>query len=388
MSQPEAANPVPVAGGELAETPFAHALLYLLRTRASGTLRVTDPRGGQSWLRLNDGIVTAVVLPWDADDMVQGLAPLCGLTTGSYAFFQEDLLQRPELEGEADPITIVGASIERYVRDDVAAELVDRYAKTRLRLQPGKRLGRLSLPASARPLLDLVRAEPANTTALTQGSPLPPEQTRRVLYALIVTHCMVPYDTAQLEAHKAAHQHRTRQSMPPHAAEVAPAGPVAARPAPATKASRSTGTFTRSLVQGAAKKRASLADNSGQSLEIAMAQAEIQFKQGKIPEARMALEKLARKYKDNASLHALRAQLMYDRDARAEPEMPAHIARLVDQALELDGDHPKALFLKALQLKQAGDGAKALRFFKRTLEVDPGNIEAKRELRIARMRAE
>jgi cytochrome c-type biogenesis protein CcmH/NrfG len=60
----------------------------------------------------------------------------------------------------------------------------------------------------------------------------------------------------------------------------------------------------------------------------------------------------------------------------------------VDQALELDGDHPKALFLKALQLKQAGDDDKALRFFKRTLEVDPGNIDAKRELRIARMRAE
>ncbi|MGD8862943.1 MAG: hypothetical protein PVI30_23215 [Myxococcales bacterium] len=378
---------MPVAGGELGETPFAHALLYLLRTRASGTLRVIDPRGGQSWLKLNDGMVTAVVLPWDAEDMVQGLTPLCGLTSGSYAFFQEDLLRRPELEGEADPVTIVGASIERYVRDDVAAELVDRYAKTRLRLQPGKRLKRLALPDSARPLLDLVRAEPANTATLAQGSPLPPEQTRRVLYALIVTHCMVPYDTAQLEAHKAAHQHRTRQSMAPGAADVAPAGPARAAASPKSP-SRTTGTFTRSLAHGAAKKRASLAGNSAESLEIAMAQAEIQFKQGKIPEARMALEKLARKYKDDANLHALRAQLMYDRDARAEPEMPAHIARLVDQALELDGEHPKALFLKALQLKQAGEDAKALRFFKRTLDVDPGNIEAKRELRIARMRAE
>ena len=85
--------------------------------------------------------------------------------------------------GEVDPYAVIGASIERYVRDDVIEPVVAQYLDVRLRIQRGKRLSRLKLPKTDNGALDLIRAEPINARNLIKQSSLGEQRTRRVLYA-------------------------------------------------------------------------------------------------------------------------------------------------------------------------------------------------------------
>ncbi len=58
----------------------------------------------------------------------------------------------------------------------------------------------------------------------------------------------------------------------------------------------------------------------------------------------------------------------------------------VNQALRIDEDEPRALYAKALSYKRMGKEREALHYFKRTVSVEPANIDAAREVRLLSMR--
>lgn len=60
--------------------------------------------------------------------------------------------------------------------------------------------------------------------------------------------------------------------------------------------------------------------------------------------------------------------------------------RLLDQAIKLDARCEQAFFYRAMLNKQLGKHASALRDFKQVVELNPRNIEASREVRLATMR--
>lgn len=90
---------------------------------------------------------------------------------------------------------------------------------------------------------------------------------------------------------------------------------------------------------------------------------------------------------EEADYHATRAWLLFQKAAGDESTRLEILASL-DRALALAPDHDKAHYYKGMVLKREGRHDEALRHFERAAELDPKNIDAVREVRIARMRGE
>jgi tetratricopeptide (TPR) repeat protein len=64
------------------------------------------------------------------------------------------------------------------------------------------------------------------------------------------------------------------------------------------------------------------------------------------------------------------------------------IMEALDRALELYPDHERAQASKAQLLKRLGRHAEALRHYRKVVSINPNNLEAAREVRVAQMREE
>lgn len=87
---------------------------------------------------------------------------------------------------------------------------------------------------------------------------------------------------------------------------------------------------------------------------------------------------------DEADYHATRGYLLYQLHPGAEKR--TEILAALDRALELSPDHDKAHYYKGMALKRWGSKSQALTHFKKAAELNPKNIEATREVRLASMR--
>ncbi|MCA9601362.1 MAG: DnaJ domain-containing protein [Polyangiales bacterium] len=85
--------------------------------------------------------------------------------------------------------------------------------------------------------------------------------------------------------------------------------------------------------------------------------------------------------------HAMEAWILYNRHTNKSAPFPKMLAA-ADKAIALREEHERANFYKALILKRMGEEQKALRFFRKAAELNPRNIEAAREVRIASLRSE
>jgi tetratricopeptide (TPR) repeat protein len=64
----------------------------------------------------------------------------------------------------------------------------------------------------------------------------------------------------------------------------------------------------------------------------------------------------------------------------------SHMLESIDRALELYSKHEKANLYKAQVLRRMGEPESALQWFRKVVEINPNNIEAAREVRVATMR--
>jgi hypothetical protein len=206
MSSPQTQ---PVAQGTLANTPFAHLVLYIYQRRSSGTLVVRDPVGGPANQRAGStdepaavlfhrGRAVAARVGAPADALDQALLPLCSLRDAVYEFFEDDLVGSGAaiVTGMFDPYAFVTEAARRYTRDDVVEAVLVRFSELPLCVQPGMDLDRLLLSSQESSFAEVLRDGTATIRTLLASRKLPERLARRVLYALLVTKVVGTYAPA------------------------------------------------------------------------------------------------------------------------------------------------------------------------------------------------
>lgn len=97
------------------------------------------------------------------------------------------------------------------------------------------------------------------------------------------------------------------------------------------------------------------------------------------------LRKLLSMVKDEPDYHAMYAWLLMQKFPGQEAPLPKMLES-VNRAIELHDRHERANMLKGQILRRMGKHGEALRFFRIVAEINPRNIEAVREVRVATMR--
>jgi len=224
--------PEPTATGELARTPFAHALLSCHQRALSGTLVLwpesAEPGQGQDRILFAAGVPVAARLRAPAVALDRSLLPLFARAGGQYAFYSDtDLVGEGDhvLTGRVDPLALLAASLRGPSRDDAVEAVLGAYEGA-IRFRPGTvDLKRLALLPKEIVFVDVVRAAPGTIAELAPQCELGELSGRRLLYLLAITQSLEAWTPAE------------------EPAPAAPPGPVAeakpaARPAEAKPAAR------------------------------------------------------------------------------------------------------------------------------------------------------
>lgn len=427
----EGSRSEPIARGTLGETPLCHVALYLYRRTSSGSLVIDAGKRTETRIRFARGRPIAARMPFAREGLLACILPLCGLRAGVFEFFEEDLVGEGEdvVQGVVDPYEMISASLEDHCRDDMVDELLGRFAKTKLRVQPGRDLDRLRLSARDKTLIELIRAAPATPLELIEQAPLPKLRTRRVLYALIATHMVSPHQDREDAAYRSqVDLNAENASLPINeiAASSAPAwqrlaslrpggapgasmrvpGPTSMNapkfpssirapeggPSTSLRPPGGPGIPAVSVPPAAAGPRGGGSisgrpapdDHAGNIRYI-----EQMLMRGRNDEALETIEKLLVARKDAPDLLGLRAQALFEKHRASDDVMiPKPVTDAIKQALDLNPDNTRALFTRALVYKRSGDMKKALAYFKRITQIDPRHLEAQREVRLAKLRAD
>ena len=195
----------PVAQGTLANTPFAHLVLYIYQRRSSGTLVIRDAvdagpnaEGEPVAVLFHRGRAVAARVNAAADALDQALLPLCSWSDAAYEFFEEDLVGSGAavVTGMFDPYAFVTEAARRHTREDVVDHVLARVAQTPLCVQPGMDLERLLLSSQESNFAEIMREGTATIDSLLASHKLPEASARRLLYALLVTKVIGAYAPA------------------------------------------------------------------------------------------------------------------------------------------------------------------------------------------------
>lgn len=499
----------PVATGTLAKTPLSHLLIYLDQKQLSGTLAiwpdvVNEADRKQDRILLLKGRPVAGRLMEPAKSLREGMLKLFYRSEAPYAFYDTNLLGSAEdrLNGRIDPLSLIAESLRMTARDAVVDDVLGRVSKVRLRMQPKAELARFDFTPEERGLVDLLLAEPSTLQELIEGSSLPPQRCKRLVYLLLISKSCTAYEDPNAQA-----------PQPSAAGEAAPAADAVSAPrAPSTHGVQAPKSPSVQGVQaskapsapGVSKSPAARLDRladipplpDGLSPELTerwqkiMAKARLienqnyfemlgvdknassadakaeffklakDFHPDRLPpelaplrgclevifgylneahktlgddEQRIAylrtvregggtpaaerlmqqildsaiayerVQVFARKHqyddaleviqkilsitKDEPDYHAMHAWLLMHKFPGADAPT-GKIMEALDRALELHQDHEKAQLCKAKMLQRLGRQAEAMRHFKRVVSINPNNLEAAREVRVASMREE
>ena len=397
----------PVARGNLLETPLCHLALYIYRHAQSGSLIVSGHEAGEATIRFQRGRASAACLPWAAPTLLAGMLPLCGLCEGEFAFYDEDLIGQnlDAIAGIVDPYELLAASLDDNARDDMVEAVLRRFDGKQLRMLPGREIERLRLRDEHRPLLELIRAAPATSTELIAQAPIAQLQARRLLYALIATNMVAAHEQREgdnLQSQPASSASSTTFSMPagrsPGSSSSLPAArPTAAwqqlaslRPAGSLQPGPGDRPPRNSAQPASAQSQISLRPSSvapeGEDKPSRIKRIELLMQRARNDEALASVDALIADEPYDAELTALRAHILFEKHQVNPDGLPRSVLDAIRKALELDPEHPRALYTKGLVFKRAGDPRKAAVYFRKVLQVDPKHLEAQRELRLAKLR--
>jgi curved DNA-binding protein CbpA len=105
-------------------------------------------------------------------------------------------------------------------------------------------------------------------------------------------------------------------------------------------------------------------------------------------EAIEVMKRILAVMKDDAEYQAMYAWLLMQKFPGSGAEAPlGKMLEAVDKALSLHENHERANLLKAQILRRLGRNDEAFEYFQRVAEINPRNIDAMREVRVANMRA-
>ncbi len=200
----EGSRPVATAEGTLANTPFAHVLLYAAQQSLSGTLAVWpegstsgEPSGPPDRILMSAGIIVGARFAALASSLEMGMLSLFTRVEASYAFYgDQDLVGSGDetRTGKVDPFAIIAASLRGAARDDVVQEILARVEGRPLRVRANADVTRFALNPKEQIVVELLRAEPATADQIIASSGLPTKTAIRTLYLLVVTKTAEPFD--------------------------------------------------------------------------------------------------------------------------------------------------------------------------------------------------
>lgn len=194
----------PLASGTLAQTPFAHVLIYLEQQRMSGTLAVwtdegTDGSQGQDRILLLKGRPMAGMLLSPAASLREGMLPMFARRQAPYAFYEGNLLGSSEdrLSERIESVSLIAEALRGDdARDDVVAQVLGGVGDSALRIAGNVDIKRFDLTAQERGLVDVLMAEPATITTLASSAGLDQMRALRLIYLLLISKAIAPYDPA------------------------------------------------------------------------------------------------------------------------------------------------------------------------------------------------
>jgi tetratricopeptide (TPR) repeat protein len=347
-------------------------------------------------VRFERGRILAARVPAPAERVLDAVLPLCGKTTGSYAFYAENLFgdQEGVLEGVVDPYVMLAASLAEHARDDMVEAVLRKYEDDRVRLVVGRDLNRLALGPEAKPLIDLLRASPWAPDELIQQCGLPKQTAARILYALFVTHMVAPHEARDAKAFESQTDLKVSDPAPPPASSAAAPRPPGVA-AWQSLASLRPGGRPPSGVRPSVNPPQSSSRPPSEPLSLApeptdraghKRRVEELLEKGRVPEALAAVEVLARDPPNSTDVLGLQARVLFEK-YRGDPDgLPKFVVDLLRKALENEPDDVHALFTRGLVYQRGGDAKKSLAYFRRVLQLDPKHIEAQREVRLAKLR--
>ena len=415
-----------MAEGNLARTPLNHLMLYIHREGLSGTL-IIDRGGVEAKIAFRNGRAIAARLFSGSSSLHQGLLELCGLAEGPFTFWEGDRIGEGPgaLRGTVDPISFAAEALRGHVRDEVVSHVLERYRGVPLRVPLEVDPRRMGLRGADARFVEALREAPATLEELELHSPVGVDQARRLLYLLLITWQAMPdgVDLSSTSGVRAAitmppgmagSPNRTQppvSSRPPPAASGAPSN---AAPAPGGGASSSSPGASASgsplpprssippgsrssvpawqqlaswrATGGSSPRVPSMAPPPVEALDDIgkLRRAEQLIERRSFDEAGRILDDLIHRLPSNPDHQATRAWLLSLQLTSERP--PRVLVDALESALKLNPEHPRALYVKGLVLKRMGRENDAIRCFQRTLAADPKHLDAKRELRLIRLR--
>ena len=395
----------PAAEGNLSKTPFAHVVLYLYQHRSTGTLLVGAPgadvvdHSSSVQLLFQRGRGMAARFTQEVGTIEEGLLALCALEQAPFEFHELDLVTSGAgvLTGMFDPYALVAQASRTHLRADAMREVLARYGNSPLRMLAGADVDRLRLTPQESKLVDVLRAEPADIATLCAHSELSEDATRALIYVLAVTRIVAPYEarssvafSSQILTREPTAARAGSSSSPPRSPST-PAMPsgvpawqaLAARAGAAASLrppSATGGSSTTIKITTAPAVRQSLAPTESLDPAGKLKRIEQLCQRSAFDEALPIIRGLLKDDPDNA---AYQGQLGYlSLMSSTESNIPKAVFDAVNAALKLNDDEPTALYTKALAYKRMGKEREALHYFKRTVSVEPGHIDAARQVRL------
>lgn len=124
-----------------------------------------------------------------------------------------------------------------------------------------------------------------------------------------------------------------------------------------------------------------------QILDAAMAfqKVEVLVRKRDYDQALALLDRILAMHDDEADYRAMHAWILLQKHPSKDAPLDNIIAS-ADAGLKIDPKHERANFCKALALKRMGKDYDALRYFRATAEINPGNVEAAREVHLYEIR--
>jgi tetratricopeptide (TPR) repeat protein len=496
----------PIATGTLAKTPLAHLLIYLEQKQLSGTLAVwpdvvNEADRKQDRVLFLKGRPVAGRLMEPAKSLREGLLKLFYRSEAPYAFYESNLLGSGEdrLNGRVDPYALIAESLRMTAREPVLDEVLARVGKLRLRMQPRAELARFELTPEERAVVDLLLAEPCTLEQLQHGSQLPAARCKRLVYLLLISKSVAPFDEApaqptaadpplaeaepsnlQIDAPQVSRSPSTTGASAPAAAN-SNALPPGASKSPAARLDRLADlppvpeglspelserwqkivakgrlienqnyfemlgldkkaganeakaeffklakdyhpdrlppelvplrqcvevifgylneahktladeeqrvAYLRSVREGGGTPAAERLMQQILDSAIAYERVQVFARKRQYDEALEVVQKILSVTKDEPDYHAMHAWLLMNKFPGSDAPT-GKIMEALDRALELHQDHEKAHTCKAKMLQRLGRNAEALRHYKKVVSINPNNVDAAREVRVASMREE
>jgi tetratricopeptide (TPR) repeat protein len=482
----------PVATGTLAKTPLAHLLIYLEQKQQSGTLAVwpdvlNEGERRQDRILFLKGRPVAGRLIEPAKTLRDGLLRLFYRSEAPYAFYEANLLGGAEerLNGRIDPLSLITEALRLTARDSVVDDVLARVGSARLRMQSKVELGRFEFTPEERGVVDLLLAEPSAIAQLAAGSQLPLPRLRRLVYLLLISKSVQPYEEPAAAAQATPGTRSARPALgtserPTDVADdVRGAGTTSKSPAAlldrlaeiplpaegltpelserwqrilararlvenqnyfemlgldknASSADAKTEFFklvkefhpdrlspelaplrpcvevifgylseahktladdeqrvayVRSVREGGGTPAAERMMQQILDSAIAYERVQVFVRKHHYDDALDVLDKILLVTKDEPDYHAMYGWVLMHKHTGNDAPVN-RIMEALDRAIELHADHEKAHLAKAKMLQRLGRQSEAMRHFKRVVSVNPNNVDAAREVRIASMREE